>query len=102
MIFDLSNPLTLNGDRLIFNDSRTKSDRRRCLRKLDLVFCLPNTISDLTLGVNGGETYGDEHTLAHQDLVAPDMYAMLKGRPPLPLQICFDDIVAQLLSRMFL
>ncbi|KAF8606064.1 hypothetical protein BDV93DRAFT_605057 [Ceratobasidium sp. AG-I] len=69
--------------RFNFEGPRTKVDRRLCLRKLDLVFCLPSAISDLAPGVN-----------------APNMYTMLNVRPPLPLQICFDDIVAQLLSHM--
>ncbi|KAG9126996.1 hypothetical protein FRC07_001076 [Ceratobasidium sp. 392] len=54
-----------------------------CLRKIAVELTVSRAIHDLARGIN-----------------ALDMYGMLETNPPLPLQMCFDNLIEQLFSHL--
>ncbi|CEL61832.1 hypothetical protein RSOLAG1IB_04582 [Rhizoctonia solani AG-1 IB] len=64
------------------HDSETPVTPRCCLQSLELTFSLPGRIHEFAQGLN-----------------AFDLYSVLES-PPLPLQLCFDDLLAQLSAHL--
>ncbi|CAE6481934.1 unnamed protein product [Rhizoctonia solani] len=64
------------------HDSETSEAPRLCLRSLELTLSLPGRIHEFAQGLH-----------------AFDLYSVLES-PPLPLQLCFDDLRSQLLAHL--
>ncbi|CAE6425894.1 unnamed protein product [Rhizoctonia solani] len=64
------------------HDSETSVEPRHCLQSLELTLSLPRRIHEFAQGLH-----------------AFDLYSVLEN-PPLPLQLCFDDLLSQLIVHL--